>query len=302
MKEYEREIALCGILPCVCAADRVKMDKMLDALAAEGFPAAEVDATASTEGAISVAFHRADIATGALVCDAAQAEAMLALGAAWVTLPLTADNAAAGHGATHSMHGAQEETENLLLSTGDETPRITLCCPVQQAEALLAAYPGARLMLSGCETPEQGCVWLANPRVTALRLAVNEKEATVQRLKQFWADTLDFTLAHIGINSSGAVEAEATAKAFSALLGMPYKPGSASDYAGTIIEVMKPAGRGAYGHIGITTADLQRGMYFAQRAGYAFDPESRKNDANGRAILYYLKQELAGFAVHLLQR
>lgn len=302
MKEYEREIALCGILPCVCAADRAEMDKMLDALAAEGFPAAEVDVTACADDGISSAFRRTDIAVGALASNAAQAEAMLAMGAAWVTQPLVADSAAAGCGATHSMYGAQTETENLLLSNGDETPRITLCCPAQQADALLAAYPGARLMLSGCETPEDGCVWLANPRITALRLAVNVKEGAVTQLKQFWADTLGFTLAHIGINTGDAAEAEATAKAFSVLLGMPYKPGSASDYAGTIIEVMKPAGRGAYGHIGIATADLQRGMYFAQRAGYAFDPESRKNDANGRAILYYLKRELAGFAVHLLQR
>ncbi|NCB05329.1 MAG: VOC family protein [Clostridia bacterium] len=113
---------------------------------------------------------------------------------------------------------------------------------------------------------------------------------------------MGFTLAHVGLNGIDASDAQTIARAFSALLGLPHRPQPASHFAGSLVEVMSGGGRGAHGHIGFGTDDLPRAMYFASRAGFAFDPDSRKDDALGNPLLYYLKNEIAGFGIHLLQK
>ena len=56
---------------------------------------------------------------------------------------------------------------------------------------------------------------------------------------------LGFELAHVGINCRNETEAEKTADAFDGLFGFTKKAGSSSVFAGTAIEAMKNAGRGA---------------------------------------------------------
>ncbi|NLI22022.1 MAG: hypothetical protein GX418_10830 [Clostridiales bacterium] len=182
----------------------------------------------------------------------------------------------------------------------------TLASGRLDAEIPMRGCADAQTLVQGCTDPERTRRLLALPGVAAVRwpLAALPGKAGEQaeNLKRVWALTLGFSLAHIGINSTRAGESEEIAQSFATLLGMPYTPGPASDYAGTLVEAMKAGGRGAHGHIGIQTDCLERGMYFATRSGFAFDPDSRKNDASGRAILYYLDREIGGFAIHLLQR
>lgn len=299
MKEYLKEIGLCGVLPCLRVEKESLVCAALDALAGEGFPVAEVDCTGTDDGYKEAFFSREGIAVGALAHDPAQAEKAFAAGAMWVTLMEDAEKPSNGK---TFYHRRDARIRNKQLSSHDAAPSFLLCRNREQAEAALNADPITQLMVSGCESAEECRRWLVNPRIKAVRIPAGGEEGFAEKLKKLWADTLGFSLAHIGINGADAQEAAGTAKAFAALLGMPYRPGSASDYAGTIIEAMKEPGRGTHGHIGIATDDLERGMYFANRAGFLFDPASRKNDANGNAVLYYLNRELAGFAVHLLQR
>ena len=166
-------------------------------------------------------------------------------------------------------------------------------CPPHSAQSLQEAFPQAGLVISGCGDAMECRNWLATPGVLAVSCFMESLEQKVvqdaRRLHRLWAQTLDFSLAHIGINPQAPEDAAKTALAFAKLLGMTYMPGEASDYAGTIIEAMKENGRGRHGHIGIGTGDLTRGMFYAQRACFAFDMTSRKNDPAGRAILYYLE-------------
>ncbi len=112
---------------------------------------------------------------------------------------------------------------------------------------------------------------------------------------------LGFKLVHVGINCADEGEAQRVAKTFSALFGLEYKPGNSSDFAGGAVECMKKPYLGKNGHIAIGTNSVDRAMYQLGRQGVAFNESTLKRDANGSAKVVYLKDEIGGFAVHLVK-
>ena len=110
-------------------------------------------------------------------------------------------------------------------------------------------------------------------------------------------------LAHVGVNTTSPEEAAATADAFCALLSVPRgeEPFPVSSFAGSLVEVMNNGGRGERGHIGLHVDDIDAAQAFYEARGVEFDESSRKlcPDGSGRTYLIYLKQEVAGFAIHL---
>ena len=74
-----------------------------------------------------------------------------------------------------------------------------------------------------------------------------------------------------------------------------------SIFAGTGIEVMKTPFRGAKGHIGIKTNFIERAKAYLEMQGFEFDPASA-NVKDGQLKAIYLKDEIAGFAIHLVQK
>ncbi len=113
---------------------------------------------------------------------------------------------------------------------------------------------------------------------------------------------LGFEIAHLGINSADENEADTTASFFSSMFGFEKKVGGSSIFAGTGLEVMKKPYLGAKGHIGIRTNYIERAMYHLECRGIEFDPETAKKDAKGNLKAIYIKGEVGGFAVHLVQK
>lgn len=112
---------------------------------------------------------------------------------------------------------------------------------------------------------------------------------------------LGFELAHVGINADDAESALSIAKTFATMFNMPLKEGNSSNFAGTGIEVNKGKGLGTHGHIAIKTNNINRAIAYLQRNGYEVDMSTAK-DKNGTMIAVYLKDEVGGFAIHLLQK
>ena len=112
---------------------------------------------------------------------------------------------------------------------------------------------------------------------------------------------LGFELAHVGINAENEAEAMKAAQRFSFLFGFPTKDGSSSVFSGTAVEVMKAPFKGTHGHIAIRTNYIERAVnYMSTVLGVEF--EEPKRDEKGKYKAIYLKEEVAGFAVHLMQR
>lgn len=114
---------------------------------------------------------------------------------------------------------------------------------------------------------------------------------------------LGFELAHIGINAENEEEAVKAAKRFAFIFGMPVKDGNSSLFAGTALEVMKTPYLGKNGHIAVRTNYIERAVnYLSSVLSVEFDQESEKRDAKGALKAVYLKEEIGGFAVHLVQK
>jgi 2-dehydro-3-deoxyphosphogluconate aldolase/(4S)-4-hydroxy-2-oxoglutarate aldolase len=133
-------------------------------------------------------------------------------------------------------------------------------------------------------------------------LIKEKKFDEITRLSREAVNTmLGFELAHIGINASDAEAAMKITKEFAYVFGMPVKEGNSSNFAGTGIEVLKAPGLGRNGHIAIKTNSIPRAVAYLARKGVQVDMSTVKGPEND-PVAVYLKDEIGGFAVHLLKK
>ncbi|HYH03763.1 MAG TPA: VOC family protein [Bacillota bacterium] len=115
-------------------------------------------------------------------------------------------------------------------------------------------------------------------------------------------EKLGFEVAHIGINTAGDSQALAAAERFHFLFGWAVQSGKDSLYAEPKLEIMKNGGRGTHGHIAVATNDINAAQNYLESKGCVFAADSAKYNEQGKLIVIYLKDEIAGFAIHLLQK
>jgi 2-dehydro-3-deoxyphosphogluconate aldolase/(4S)-4-hydroxy-2-oxoglutarate aldolase len=113
---------------------------------------------------------------------------------------------------------------------------------------------------------------------------------------------LGFELAHIGINMPDADSSLTVTKKFVEMFSFPLKEGNSSNFAGTGIEVNKSIGLGKNGHIAIKTNSIPRAIAYLERNSFMVDLSTAKGPAGGPMVAVYMKEEVGGFAVHLLQK
>jgi 2-dehydro-3-deoxyphosphogluconate aldolase/(4S)-4-hydroxy-2-oxoglutarate aldolase len=88
---------------------------------------------------------------------------------------------------------------------------------------------------------------------------------------------------------------------FDKSFGLGIKEGASSNFAGSCIEVNKKMGLGQHGHIAMRTNNIARAIYYLGKRGFEIDVTTAK-EKNGKMIAVYLKDEIGGFALHLLQK
>ena len=176
-------------------------------------------------------------------------------------------------------------------------------------KALAAPYTKVKFMPTGGVNAKTLNDYLSFPKVLACGESwmVNADLINAGKFDEIRAMTaeavrtmLGFELAHVGINAENEAEALATAKFFEDAFGFTSKNGNSSVFAGTAVEVMKAGGPGRLGHIAIRTNYIDRAVRYMESRGYEFEPG--KYDAKGNMTAIYFKQEIAGFAVHLVQK
>ena len=114
------------------------------------------------------------------------------------------------------------------------------------------------------------------------------------------AEVFGFRIAHIGINSENEAEAKKTAETLARIFGLEVIPHDPCYFAGSLVEVMKGQGRGRLGHIAIGTRDIVRAAKYVERAGIALDWENAKYYPDGSLMCVFFRDDIAGFAFHLL--
>ena len=112
---------------------------------------------------------------------------------------------------------------------------------------------------------------------------------------------LGYEVAHVGINTEDNAAAQDVAGEFGAAFGFAAKDGNSSVFASTGIEVMKSQYLGKQGHLAVRTNQIDIAIADLEKKGFQVDMETTKYKGD-RMIAVYLKDEIGGFAIHLLQK
>lgn len=315
-----KQISDIGIVPVIAIDDAEKAVPLAKALAAGGLPVAEVTfRTAAGEAAIrAISREVPEMLVGAgTVLTHDQLDRALDAGARFIVSP--------GFNPDMVRYGL---SKGALMVPGTATPgemeqamalglEVVKFFPAEQnggvakLKALAGPYTNLRWMPTGGVNTKNMMDYLGFDRIIACGgtwmvkkdLIEGEQWDEITRIcKEAVKTMLGFSLAHVGINCADEAQAEQTAKTLCALFDLEYKPGNSSIFAGSAVECNKAPGRGANGHIAIGTNNVDRAVYHLGLRGVTFDESSRKTDAKGNTKAIYLKDELAGFAVHLVKK
>ncbi len=112
---------------------------------------------------------------------------------------------------------------------------------------------------------------------------------------------LGYEVAHVGINCDGAESSMALCDEFAKAFGFGIKSGNSSNFSSNSIEVMKSKFLGKNGHLAIRTNSMESAIADLFKKGYTLDMDTAKYKGDNINAVY-LKDEMGGFAVHLLQK
>ena len=286
MNEVLEQISKIGIVPVVKIDREEDALPLAKALCAGGLPCAEVTfRTSAAAGAIKIMTENfPSMCVGAgTVLNAEQVDAAVAAGAKFIVSP-----------------GLNPRTVKYCIDKGVPiTPGTSSPSDIEQAIEF-GLDVNAKNLTSYLDFPKIiacGGSWMVPGDLINEGAWDKIEELTREAVQTM----LGFELAHVGINAADEEEAMKAANRFAFLFGMRAKVGNSSIFAGTAVEVMKTPFKGKNGHIAIRTNYIERAVnYMSTVLGVEF--EEPKKDDKGKYKAIYLKEEVGGFAVHLVQK
>lgn len=320
MNSVLEQISRIGIVPVIKIDDVEKAVPLAKALCAGGIPVAEVTfrTAQGAEAMERITREVPEMLVGAgTVLKREQVDRALAAGAKFIVTP-----------------GLNPEIVRYCLekgvpvTPGTSSPSDMECAmslgldvvkffPAEQSggvaflKAVAAPYTGLKFMPTGGISAKNLNDYLSFPKILACGgswmvkpelIEAGDFDAITALTKEAVRTMLGFELRHVGVNCADEAEAERSAQTFCALFGMEYKPGNSSVFAGSAVEYMKAPYLGTHGHIAIGTNSIDRAVYHLERQGVRFNEASRKTNAKGATAAIYLQDEVAGFAIHLVQK
>jgi 2-dehydro-3-deoxyphosphogluconate aldolase/(4S)-4-hydroxy-2-oxoglutarate aldolase len=318
MQNTLEELSKIGIVPVIKIDDAEKAVPLANALIAGGIPCAEITfRTAEGEEAIRrINAEAGDIILGAgTVLTTDQVDRAVDAGAKFIVSPglnpkVVAHCIRNGIPIVPGCSNPSDIEQALEAGLG-----VVKFFPAEQAggldyiKAIAAPYTQVKFMPTGGINQSNIAKYLNYDRIVACGgswmvgsdlINAGDFDRITALCKEAVQAMLGFSVVHVGINAQNGEDALAVAKLFSALFGFPLRDGGASVFPGEQIEVMKGSGRGTKGHIGIGTYSPFRAVAYLERQGIVFNKDSIKTDTKGNLTLIYMKEEIAGFAVHIM--
>ena len=176
-------------------------------------------------------------------------------------------------------------------------------------KSLAGPFGGVKFIPTGGVNAQNLAEFISSPYIHAVGgswicpkadIAAGNFDKITALCKEARKTLLGFEVAHIGINTPDADAAMDVCKAFNDAFDFNVKQGNSSNFASNGVEVMKTMFKGANGHIAIRTNKMIPAIAEMERRGYELDMDSVKDKNNIKAV--YFKNEIGGFAVHLLQK
>lgn len=319
MNPILEQISNIGLVPVIKIDDPEKAVPLVRALKKGGIPVAEVTfrTACAAEAIRKIADAEPDVLVGAgTVISVEQAKAAVEAGAKYIISPgfdaevvkWCIDNN------VPITPGCSDASDvSVAAKMGLEVVKFF---PAEAAgglkvlKALSGPFPNMKFIPTGGIGPDNLGSYLAFKKIIACggswmvpgdMLDNNDWDGITALAKEAILKMLDIKLRHIGINSASEEEAVCTAERFSAMTGGAVKDGNKSLFAGTEFEVMKFMGMGKCGHIALSVTDVDRAVTFFTSQGFEFDMDSATYSDDGKRKFIYFKDEVGGFAVHLVK-
>ena len=178
-------------------------------------------------------------------------------------------------------------------------------------KAVSAPYGNLKFMPTGGINTENLLSYHSFPKILACggsfmvkdRLIKEGNFAEIERLtREAVALMHGFEIVHVGINSENEEECKKTAEMLCRLFLLTPDVRTKAIFAGTKFEVMKTPFRGKNGHIAIGCNFPGRAKSYLERLGVEFDESTATYDEKGNLKFVYLKEEIGGFAFHLVKK
>lgn len=116
-------------------------------------------------------------------------------------------------------------------------------------------------------------------------------------------DKPSFQFQHVGVNCENREEAVKVVTLLSQLFGLEARTEKkGSPFAGTSVEAMAGKGPGTHGHLAFYTPDMDKAIHYFENCGIAINYSSAKRTESGNIYVIYLKEEIAGFAIQLINK
>ncbi len=320
MNDRIKQLARIGILPIL------KLDREEDALPIGealirgGIPCVEVTfRTAAAKGAIAkLSAKYPELLIGAgTVLTTGQVDEAVAEGAKFIVTP-----------GLNPMIVRYCQAKNIPIIPGINDPTgieqamvmgldVVKFFPAQQSggiemiKAMGAPYINITFMPTGGINYDNMNEYLTNNKVVAIggswivsEKMINEGDFDgIARTARAAVDhMLNFTMEHIGVNCRTSEEAKACADICRDAFSFDTRELPVSYFAGPGLEFMKDGGRGTNGHIAICTNSVDRAVYHLGRRGIEVDMDTAMYNPDGTMRFVYLKEEIGGFAYHLVKR
>lgn len=312
------KLALAGLVPVIKVDHAEDAVPLCAALKRGGLPVAEITFRTAAAGEAIRLVHEAlpDVLLGAgTVLTREQADAAWAAGAGYLVSPgmnPVVLRHALDHGYPILPGCAGPSDIEAALGMGVKAVKFfpaEALGGVKMIKALLGPYHEVRFVPTGGISEKNLRDYLAIPQVLACGGswmvpgdAIERKDwARIESLaREAVRLVLGFELRHVGVNNLDSKQALEVAGRLSLLTGWPViDQGEKNSFVGEGFEIMKKPGRGTHGHIAIACSSAARARWHLESRGFAFDEGSAEYTKDGRLRLIYLKEEIAGFALHL---
>ena len=177
-------------------------------------------------------------------------------------------------------------------------------------KALSGPFVGLKFIPTGGVNQQNLGEFVSNPSIHAVGgswvcpkadIAAHNFDKITQLCAEARRGVLGFELAHVGINCENADESLAICEELEKAFDFEVKTGNSSNFASTGVEVMKSMYLGKNGHLAVRTNKIETAIAELEKRGFAVDMDTAKYKGD-RMVAVYLKNEIGGFAVHLLQK
>lgn len=177
-------------------------------------------------------------------------------------------------------------------------------------KALSGPFVGLKFIPTGGVNQQNLGEFVSNPSIHAVGgswvcpkadIAAHNFDKITQLCAEARRGVMGFELAHVGINCESADESLAVCEELEKAFDFEVKTGNSSNFASTGVEVMKSMYLGKNGHLAVRTNKIETAIAELTKRGFAVDMDTAKYKGD-RMVAVYLKNEIGGFAVHLLQK